>query len=67
MVTNLDYSHLVAALLAVGALILSISPIRGIVDSENLTTGQKVYWVVVSLMFPIIGPIVWWVSAKRLR
>jgi len=65
MVTVADFSHLLIAAAAIVALLISISPIRRIVDSETLTLGQKVYWVVVVLVFPILGAIAWWVASRQ--
>lgn len=65
MVAVTDFTHVLIALLAIAALVISIAPIRHIVDAEKLTLGQKVYWVVVVLMFPLIGAIIWWVSTRN--
>lgn len=65
MVAVTDFTHVLIALLAIVALIISIAPIRSIVDAEKLTSGQKVYWVVVILMFPLIGALIWWVSTRN--
>lgn len=65
MVVVNDFTHVWLALAAVVALGISISPIRQIVDSENLSLGQRVYWVVVALMFPVVGALIWWVSARE--
>jgi hypothetical protein len=64
MVTVTDFTHVLIALLAITALVLSIAPIRHIVDSDKLSSGQKVYWVVVVLMFPLIGALIWLVSTR---
>jgi hypothetical protein len=59
-----DFAHVFLAAAAVLVMLLSISPIRSIVDADILTQGQKVYWVVVVILFPVLGAVVWWFSSR---
>ena len=64
MVIVADFAHVFLVAAAALVMLLSISPIRPIVDADTLTQGQKVYWVVVVILFPVLGAVVWWLSSR---
>ena len=65
MVVINNFDHLGLGLLALAVILISIAPIRQIVDSERLSPGQRVYWSVVVVVVPVIGALIWWVSVRK--
>jgi hypothetical protein len=65
MVVINNFDHLGLGLLALAVILISIAPIRQIVDSERLSLGQRVYWSVVVVVVPVIGALIWWVSVRK--
>lgn len=55
----------VAAIFALGALVLMISAIASVANSRSYTPGLKALWVLAILAFPILGSLVWFVVGRH--
>lgn len=60
-----NLSHILIALGVLAMLVVSWLPIRLIIDSPKLTLGQKCYWLVVVIGFPILGSLAWLTLGRR--
>ena len=51
----------------IGGLLILISDIYAIVKTlgSTATTGQKVFWVILILLLPILGAIIWFFAGPR--
>jgi hypothetical protein len=65
MVVVYEWTHVLVLAVALAVFVLSLLPIRSIIDSINLSSGQKVYWVIVVVLFPVLGAIAWLAFARR--
>ncbi|NNC54205.1 MAG: hypothetical protein HKO07_00630 [Pseudomonadales bacterium] len=54
----------VGGLFGLLVLIADVWAILNIVQS-NITTGKKLVWVLVVLLLPVIGLIIWWLAGPR--
>ncbi|MGZ0069411.1 PLDc N-terminal domain-containing protein [Microbacterium sp. Yaish 1] len=55
----------VLAVVAALAAILFISSLISILASPRYTGGGKLLWIVGIFVFPIAGPLVWWLGARN--
>ncbi len=51
----------------IGGLLILIADIYAIVKTvgSNASTGQKVFWVILILLLPILGVIIWFFAGPR--
>jgi hypothetical protein len=61
----INFSHVVIGLISIAVLVLALVPIRWIIDSEKLSVGQKTYWVIVVVVFPVLGSLAWLAVGKN--
>ncbi|MGU3358122.1 PLDc N-terminal domain-containing protein [Microbacterium sp. M4A5_1d] len=60
-------SAVVAAVLAAVVAILFISSLISILASPRYTGGGKLLWIIGIFVFPMIGPLVWWLGGRKAR
>lgn len=52
-------NHLLLLLAGILILLISLLPIRRIVDAKDLSVGQKVYWSMFVALVPLAGALIW--------
>ena len=52
-------NHILFLVTAASIWLIALLPIRRIVDSRDLSGGQKVYWSLVVAALPVLGALVW--------
>ncbi len=57
----------VLAVIAALAAILFISSLISILASPRYTGGGKLLWIIGIFVFPIAGPLVWWLGGRNAR
>lgn len=57
----------VFAVVAVVAAILFVSSLISILASSRYTGGGKLLWIIGIFVFPIAGPLVWWLGGRNAR
>lgn len=57
----------VFAVVAALAAILFISSLISILASPRYTGGGKLLWIIGIFVFPMIGPLVWWLGGRNAR
>ncbi|WP_220118335.1 PLDc N-terminal domain-containing protein [Microbacterium sp. SMR1] len=57
----------VLAVIAALAAILFISSLISILASPRYTGGGKLLWIIGIFVFPIAGPLVWWLGGRKAR
>ncbi|WP_228507784.1 PLDc N-terminal domain-containing protein [Herbiconiux sp. VKM Ac-1786] len=65
MFSNVDGGHALILLLGLAAFILFIAALVSIIKAPRASTAEKVIWVLVVLILPLLGSIVWFVVGKR--
>ena len=61
----LNLTHVVIGATGLLVLVISLMPIPRIIDSPKLSLGQKVYWAIVVVVFPVLGAIAWLIAGKQ--
>ncbi|WHE35238.1 PLDc N-terminal domain-containing protein [Microbacterium sp. BDGP8] len=57
----------VSAVVAAVVAILFISSLISILASPRYTGGGKLLWIIGIFVFPIAGPLVWWLGGRKAR
>jgi hypothetical protein len=57
----------VFAVVAALAAVLFISSLISILASPRYTGGGKLLWIIGIFVFPIAGPLVWWLGGRNAR
>ena len=57
----------VSAVVAAVVAILFISSLISILASPRYTGGGKLLWIIGPFVFPIAGPLVWWLGGRNAR
>ncbi|MDD7944833.1 PLDc N-terminal domain-containing protein [Microbacterium sp. NE2HP2] len=57
----------VSAVVAAVVAILFISSLISILASPRYTGGGKLLWIIGIFVFPIAGPLVWWLGGRNAR
>lgn len=57
----------VFAVVAALAAVLFISSLISILASPRYTGGGKLLWIIGIFVFPIAGPLVWWLGGRKAR
>ncbi len=65
MISNFNAWHIVIVLAAVAAFVLFIAALVSILKASRASTGEKVIWVLVVLILPLLGSIVWFAVGRR--
>jgi len=65
MVSNLNGWHLVILLIGIAAFVLFIAALVSIARAQRASTGEKVIWILVVLILPFLGSIVWFAVGRR--
>lgn len=64
-VSTLNGGHVVLLLLGLAAFVLFVVALVSIIKAPRASTAEKVIWVLVVLILPLLGSIVWFVVGKR--
>jgi hypothetical protein len=53
--------------IGIGGILVLIANVYAIVKTlgSNATTGQKVFWIILILLLPILGVIIWFFAGPR--
>ncbi|MCS5735045.1 PLDc N-terminal domain-containing protein [Herbiconiux daphne] len=65
MVSSFNIWHLVIILVGIAAFVLFIAALVSIARAPRASTGEKVIWIVVVLILPLLGSIVWFAVGRR--
>lgn len=65
MVSDFNIWHVVIILLGIAAFVLFVAALVSIVRAPRASTAEKVIWVIVVLILPLLGSIVWFVVGRR--
>ena len=57
----------VSAVVAAVVAILFVSSLISILASPRYTGGGKLLWIIGIFVFPIAGPLVWWLGGRNAR
>lgn len=61
----MDFIHVIIILVVGFAqLFLFISALLSILKTPNVSTTARAVWVVITFVFPILGPLVWFVTGR---
>lgn len=65
MFASFEPWHVVILLLWLAAVVLFIAALVSIVRAPRASTGERVIWVLVVLILPLLGSIVWFAVGRR--
>jgi cytochrome c oxidase assembly factor CtaG len=65
MLSNLNVGHVVIIILMIAAAVLFIAALVSIIKAPRASTGERVIWVLVVLILPLLGPLVWFIVGRR--
>ncbi|MFB2584601.1 PLDc N-terminal domain-containing protein [Herbiconiux liukaitaii] len=65
MFASFDGSHLVIILLSIAAFVLFIAALISIIRAPRASAAERVIWVLVVLILPLLGSIVWFAVGRR--
>jgi hypothetical protein len=53
--------------IGIGGILVLIANVYAIIKTlgSNATTGQKVFWIILILLLPILGVIIWFFAGPR--
>jgi hypothetical protein len=65
-----SFPHLLAVVLVVAAalalLVLFVAALVSITRDTRATPTEKLVWILIALLLPVLGPIVWFVLGRRM-
>jgi hypothetical protein len=65
MFGDINVWHLIIIIVVAAAqLVLVIAALVSIIKHPDASTTAKVIWVLIVIVFPILGPLVWFVSGR---
>lgn len=59
--------YVILGILAIVVLLSFIFSLVSVLGSARYTGGGKTLWVVIIFVFPIVGPLAWWLGGKDAR
>jgi len=65
MLLPLAFAGLWIAAITIAVLVLAIAALVSVWGSEGLTQTQRWVWVVIVIIFPLVGPIVYFVVRRN--
>jgi hypothetical protein len=65
MVSSFDSWHLVLILFGIAAFVLFVAALISIVRAPRASAAERVIWVLVVLILPLLGSIVWFAVGRR--
>jgi hypothetical protein len=65
MFASFEPWHVVLLLISLAAFVLFIAALVSIVRAPRASTGERVIWVLVVLILPLLGSIVWFAVGRR--
>lgn len=58
-------AYVVLGIIALAIVVSFVLCLISIISSARYTGGGKLLWAVLVFVFPIIGPVVWWVGGRK--
>jgi hypothetical protein len=65
MVSAFNIWHLIIILAGVAAFVLFIVALVSVVRAPRASTAEKAIWILVILILPFLGPVVWFAIGRR--